>query len=353
MLAGAPKSVGTSLVRLIRRSAEPDPMLLLGRRGRWRFPWAIRSLVLTGLLFVALTYASGVFEDEAIRAGWGGDVPDSVFPIDPAEPTSYLYLVLGSLPFLIAPLVALTLAHRVPWREAFSYSGRFRWHQFGRAATALLVVSTLGVAAGYLIEPEQYQFRPQSWSFAWWGLLALGVVFVQSVGEEVMFRGYLLRVVGAALPYRLPVTAAVMALFVAGHLGNADIDKDLTLNVIYFVVVEIISYALLFRTQNLAASTGLHWMNNVVALLAPSVPGQPTALALIVYSDPVYASGGSRLFDLTTHVGGAAGVALLLTLLFWRRSPLYLAPAPPPSLPTGDATAAGQEHAPQLPPAAS
>ena len=353
MLAGAPKSVGTSLVRAIRGLAEPDPVLLMGRRGRWRFPWAVNGLVLTGVLFVALGFAAGLFEDEATRAGWGGEVPDSVFPIDPAEPITYLYLVLGSLPFLVAPLVALSLAHGVSWRQAFSYGDSFRWHQFGRAALAFLVVSALAIAVGFLIEPKQYEVRPQSWSFAWWGLLALGVVFVQSLGEEVMFRGYLLRVVGAVLPLRVPVTATIITLFVAGHLGNEDLHRDMTLNVIYFVIVEIVSYALLFRTQNLAASAGLHWMNNVVALFTPTVPGQPTALALIVYSDPVYASGGSRLFDLTTHVGGAAGVALLLILLFWRRSPLYLAPAVAPNLQTDAAAGAGQAHAQQLPPASS
>jgi hypothetical protein len=79
----------------------------------------------------------------------------------------------------------------------------------------------------------------------------------------------------------------------------------------------------------LAASAGLHWMNNVVALLAPTVPGQPTALALAVYTDPVYAAGGSRLFDPVTHAGGLAGVVILLLLLLWPRSPFYL---PRPSL---------------------
>jgi membrane protease YdiL (CAAX protease family) len=338
---------------LIRGLVEPDPVLLMGRRGRWRLPWAIGGLALTGFLFVALTFAAGVFEDEATRAGWGGDVPDSVFPIDPAEPITYLFVLLACLPFLVAPLVALPLAHGLSWRRAFSFSGNFKWHQFGRAALAYLAVTAVAIAGGCLIEPQQYEFKPQTWSFAWWGLLALGVVFVQSLGEEVLFRGYLLRVAGAVLPYRVPVTAAVLALFVAGHLGNEDIDKDLTLNVGYFVIVEIISFGLLFRTQNLAASAGLHWMNNVAALFAPTVPGQPIALALIVYTDPVYASGGSRLFDLATHATGAAGVALLLILLFWRRSPLYLAPAASPGLKTDGAAAFGQAHAPQLPPAAS
>ena len=37
-----------------------------------------------------------------------------------------------------------------------------------------------------------------------------------------MFQGYLLRTWGAVLPFRLPVTGAVIALFVTGHLWNED-----------------------------------------------------------------------------------------------------------------------------------
>ena len=92
------------------------------------------------------------------------------------------------------------------------------------------------------------------------------------------------------------------------------------------MVGEIVAYAVLFRTQNLAASAGLHWMNNVLALLVPTVPGQPTVLGLAIYTDPVYMAGGSRLFDPLTHAAGAVGVTLLLTMLFgavrrstWRR----------------------------------
>ena len=41
-----------------------------------------------------------------------------------------------------------------------------------------------------------------------------------------------------------------------------------------------------FRAQNLAASAGLHWMNNVLALVTPTVPGQPTVLAPAIYTIP-------------------------------------------------------------------
>ena len=327
MLAAARYAIGSIFARLRRLSLQPDPVLLQAREGRWRWPWGIGGLLLAAFLFVLLSLGVVLFQDIAVRKGWIiGGFPQNVFPLDPAQPITYVDVLLGSLPFLIAPLIVLPLVHGVSWRRAFSYGAGFQWGQFGRAALALLVLALLALAAGNVLEPQQYRFPTPSLSLAVWIVLALGVVFVQSLGEEVMFRGYLLRAWGAVVPYRLPVVAAVIAAFVAGHLGNEDLQRDLAVNVIYFVVGEVIAYAVLFRTQNLAACAGLHWMNNVLALVTPTVPGQPTDLALAIYTDPVYVAGGSRLFDPFTHATALVGAVMLLTMLFWRRSPFYLAP---------------------------
>lgn len=327
MLAGARYAVGTVLARLHRLALERDPLLLEARAGRWRWPWAITGTLLAALVFVLLSLVVTVFEDVAVRQQWVRDgFPQNVFPLDPAQPVTYVDVLIASLPFLVAPLIALPLAHGVSWRRAFSYGIGFQWGQFWRAALALLLLTTLALAAGYVLEPQQYQVPAPRAGAAVWIVLATAVIFVQSLGEEVMFRGYLLRAWGAVLPFRLPVTAAVIAVFVSGHLWNEDLQRDLPLNVIYFVIGEVIAYAVLFRTQNLAASAGLHWMNNVLALVLPTVPGQPTVLGLVIYTDPVYVTGGSRLLDPLTHATGALGVALLLVMLFWRRSPFHLEP---------------------------
>jgi membrane protease YdiL (CAAX protease family) len=339
MLTVARYAIARVLARLHRLSFARDPVLLQGREGRWRWPWAINGLLLTALLFVLLSFVVIFFEDVAVRQNWvRGGFPQNVFPLDPAQPITYVDVLIASLPFLLAPLIALPLAHGVSWRRAFSYGVGFQWGQFWRAALALLLLAMLALMLGYALEPQQYQFPARSLGHALWIALALGVIFVQSLGEEVLFRGYLLRAWGAVIPFRLPVTAAVIAIFVTGHLWNEDLQRDLLLNVIYFVVGEIIAYAVLFRTQNLAASAGLHWMNNVLALVTPTVPGQPTVLGLAIYTDPVYVAGGSRLFDPLTHTAGIVGVALLLTMLFWRRSPFYLAPPAP-----GETTAPAAE----------
>jgi membrane protease YdiL (CAAX protease family) len=309
-----------------------DPVLLMARKGRWQWPWAVAGIVLMGLVFALLGGIAAKIIASLANAGWQIDVDDSVFPINPAQPLSYLNMVLVTLPFMLAPLIVLPLFHRVSWRSAFSFGVGFQWKQFLVTAAALTTVSVATLAISYALDPAPYTFPALAPNYVLMAGLALGVVFVQSFGEEVFFRGYLLRTVGAALPFRLPVTAAIITLFVSGHLGNEDLEQDFAFNIIYFVIIEVLAYALLFRTQNLAASAGIHWTNNVSALLAPTVPGQPTALAMIVYNDPVYAAGDTRLFDLGTHLAGVAGIATLIVLLYWRRSPFFIAKAPLPEV---------------------
>lgn len=316
-------------------TSQPDPVLLQGREGRWRWPWALVGLAVTGLVFFVLFTASIGFEDLALRLGWvAGGLPRDAFPLDPARPLSAVDSVLASLPFLLAPLFALQAVHGVSWRRAFSWGSGFAWGQFWRAALAGLMVGGLGIAFGYLTEPQQHEVPVRSASHLLWIALALAVVFIQTIGEDALFKGYLVRVFGAVAPVRLPVIATVIVLFVAGHLWNEDFSRDTTVNMIYFTIVEVVSFALLFRTQNLAASAGLHWMNNVLATVAPTVPGQPVYLALLIYTDRVYAAGGNRLLDPLMHAVSLMGLALLLVLLLWRRSPLYLEQAAAPELGT-------------------
>jgi uncharacterized protein len=324
-------AAGNALARLRQLVREPDPVLLLGRERRWRWPWLLLGLAAAFLLSAGLSVAPSAFEGLAFERGWISQAfSRQVFPFEPDRPLSFIYDLLYWVPFLLPPLAVLGVIHGVSWRRAFSYGVGFQWHQFWRAALALLLIVMVGAAIGYLLAPQQYRFPTFNPGILPWLLLACGMVFVQTLAEDVFFRGYLLRTVGAVLPFRIPVTAAVIAFFVHGHLQNQDFQRDIVLVVLYFVAMEIISYAMLFRTQNLAASAGLHWMGNATYLLLPDAPELITSLALAVYTDPVYTAGGSKLFDPQMHISTCLFLVLLLVLLLWRRSPFYLEKAAAP-----------------------
>lgn len=234
-------------------------------------------------------------------------------------------------------MLTLQVVHGVSWRGVLSYGAGIDWRQFAQGALACFLVTGLGSAILFQVDPRHFRMQHLPPDYVVWFVLALGVILVQSLSEEVFYKGYVLRVLGAVVPFRLPVGAIVIAVFTYPHLGNADMRSDLAFNLIYFVLAEVVSLALFFRTQNLGASAGIHWMRNVwVFVLLVTVPGTPTAMPVMVYTDPVLMAGGSYLLDPLAHAQVLLWLALLLTLLVHPRSPFCLVRREP----SGNAAAA-------------
>jgi membrane protease YdiL (CAAX protease family) len=307
---------------------EHDPVLLQGREGRWRWPWVIAGMVATTvipiLLFaivIAIVIAIAVAATDSMPARLLSE--DMAEPgLDPREPYTFVLWLVVFPPMLVAPLLTLRLVHGVSWRHAFSFGGGFDWRQFLRAATAFFVVS--GAYAGWSIywEPQYFQFQRPGLDYVPWFVLAFALIFVQSLGEEVLCKGYLLRVWGAVLPFRLPVVAAIIVLFVAAHIPNADMRTDMGPKLTLMAFGEVLSFTLLFRTRNLAASAGLHWMNNVYALLLVGTPDSATEMTLSLYINPDVTIA-EHLLEIPLRL------IPIFALLVWPRSPFYLSKPTP------------------------
>ncbi|MEQ1717868.1 MAG: CPBP family intramembrane glutamic endopeptidase, partial [Hyphomicrobium sp.] len=152
------------------------------------------------------------------------------------------------------------------------------------------------------------------------------------------------RVWGAVWPYAWLASALIMSVFISLHVSNPDVQRDVWMAMITFLTGEALAYTALVRTKSLAAPWGLHFANNAFQFfLVASEPSGDSAAAIFIYTDPVYAAGGSRLTDPLSHAMTVAGLLALAVLLFWKRSPLYLpkrdvaAPAarPEPMPPSG------------------
>ncbi len=360
MPAGLRHAIGRLDARLRRLVAEPDMVLLLGRERRWRWPWMLVGLAAVVLVFLLLLGATVAFERIALGLGWIDRsfssalyLSTAMFPFDPGRPLSYAgELLVIWLPLLLAPLLVLRIVHGVSWRRAFSYGGGFRWLDFARAAMALLTMLGLVASLAFYLEPQQHEVRWPGIGILPWIALGFGAVLVQTLAEDVFFLGYLHRTWGAVVGLRLPVAAAVITIFVVPHLANSDVQRDMLLGVLDHAIMTAISIAVLLRTQSLAASAGLHWANNAFILLRPGAPDSVSPLALVVYTDPVYAAGGSYLLDPLTYAGLLGMPALLLVLLLWRRSPFCLPRGPVPSSDGSRAPAATDAGATPAPRAA-
>ncbi|SDE26477.1 CAAX protease self-immunity [Auraticoccus monumenti] len=216
------------------------------------------------LLLVATAVPVGIAVDRVI----------GVTPFDPANPslTTGVWAV-GNL--FIALLVPVsTVLHAIIDGAApgtlSSVAGRFRWVVLARAA---VVVVPVWIVFTVLVQPALGTGSPR-----WTGLnLVLCVVAVitiplQSAGEEYLFRGLLLRAVGAL--FARPVVAFVVAtLTTALGFGLVHGASD-PWAVAYYIVMGISFAVLAERTGGLEIPVLVHAANNTLLLVPVIMAGQ-------------------------------------------------------------------------------
>lgn len=311
-----------------------EPSELLRRRGRR--PWLIAAV--GTVVAIALYYAiergfealkSLVSEDPGYKK-LASDADDTTGLIASNLFTYWEFVQLG-LALSLGALLAALLIWRRPLR-LMSYSAPFRWSDVLKGGGAWIVASLVGSAITILTTPGGFKWMPLAQGFAIWFLLGIAVIGIQTLGEELFLRGYLLRLWGSALGSAWLAVPPLVVLFISQHLSNSDVKVDPIASILWFTVSEVVSYLVLFRTGSVAAAWGIHWANNIaVFLLLSTLPGGVTTMVLATFTDPALAAGKSQLTSPASWLELIINYTVFFTLILWRRSPFYLAKkAPPP-----------------------
>ena len=161
------------------------------------------------------------------------------------------HLALGSLTLVVVGVLRLVHRRRAAW--LWSVSPGVRW-RYGLAV--LLLASVILNLVLVLSEPPQ--IRPQPGAWLW--LLAVAVTApLQALGEEVLFRGYLLQAIGMAV--RSPMLAILLSATVFA-LFHGSQNLPLFLQRFGFGVL---AGWLVWRTGGLEAAVAAHVANNLWA----------------------------------------------------------------------------------------
>ncbi|MEM7619551.1 MAG: CPBP family intramembrane glutamic endopeptidase [Pseudomonadota bacterium] len=237
----------------------------------------------------------------------------------------YSFLFIGAYGIVLSIIaISLISIHKKTFTFGLVYGSPFSWTPFFKTASALALIFVLA-GTYYLFFPENMAMRPLSSADLIWFSIALVALFFQTLGEEMFFRGYLLRVWGAVIPYRIIIVGSLTALFVSVHTYNPDVQTDFWFFVIIFVITELLYYWVLFRTRSVMATWGMHFINNVFAVLVIAVvPGWKNDLAIFTYTDPVLSAGGSYLYDPWAYGMQIFAISCFILLICWKRSPFYV-----------------------------
>jgi uncharacterized protein len=194
----------------------------------------------------------------------------------------------------------------------------FRPRDFGLGVAVVAAVGCLSLLPMLLTAPPVRNLPAATW--LGWLPLALPALLVQTSAEEIAFRGYLMQSLAARFRWR-PVWLLLPALlFGLMHWNPAEFGPNAWLAVASAAAIGLVLGDVTARSGNLSLAMGIHFANNVSALLLVSLPSPFAALALFVASvDPTDAAAMRRLLILDVGSTLALYGLWLAACARWRR----------------------------------
>jgi len=211
--------------------------------------WALAialAIVIVLAVLIPLLFAH-LLDQEAVRAMQS-----------PSEPVPFFTWIGGIFAAaLLGFAIAIRLIHKKPPRDII---GRWRWSLFLTGAGLWLAVVVAGTAVDYVLHPSGFEWTGYRLSAPYVATVVAALV-VQPFAEEFVFRGYMTQ---AFLHWlKNPVAASILSglLFGAWHIANG-IPQAVAATVFGMVTAYVA-----IRTGSIAATYGIHLVNNLFAAL--------------------------------------------------------------------------------------
>ncbi|WP_240758196.1 CPBP family intramembrane glutamic endopeptidase [Palleronia sediminis] len=246
----------------------------------WRLLLGVLLCVVVFMLWVG-----GLFGAMAAALGLDAAMAWTTGMASPTRPTETLLLLSTFVGMALGPMLAVRLLHRRRVRTLFG-PGRRVLRDFAIAAGLVAVVYSISM----WMWSTSYDAEPNLAPELWLTLLPFAVVgiLVQTGAEEMLFRGYLMQQLAARFSWRLIYMILPAVLFGMLHFDPGANGSNAWAIVGSAAFFGLISADLTIATGSLGAAWGLHFANNIVAILILSTKGTITGLAL--YLTPYAAS---------------------------------------------------------------
>lgn len=243
------------------------------RRALWR--------TILGLAIVAAVYF-GWMTGLAVLAAWLTGVPFGALLgriATGADPAAVLLLLAGFLGAWAGVWIVLRLLHRRSLRSLLGRAPRVLGDFVAGVAILGLVGGGLTLLLLPILPPLTLRDDPATW-LAFLPAALLGIL-VQTGAEELVFRGYLQSQLAARFGLRTVYLLLPAVLFGLAHYNAEELGQDAWIVVASTALFGLAAGDLTQRTGALGLAWGLHFANNVLAMLVLSVMGGLGGLALV------------------------------------------------------------------------
>lgn len=202
-------------------------------------------------------------------------------------PLSLAVLLATFIPIWFGVRFAMFWPIGMPLQALYGVTQRINWRDFGIAAA----VGICGVAAYEIVMTfvltdiaTQPQMIHSLDIWVMWLLPVMALILFQAGAEELVFRGYFLRLIwarGGRLWWAIFVPSFVFGL---GHFAPSEFGANAWLYTVNTTVTGMILCAITLHRGNIGAAFGLHFAVNVFGLLIKGNAGYLSGMALFLAS---------------------------------------------------------------------
>ncbi len=242
----------------------------LAREGKnewWRY---VLSLVLILSGWFGLSICLGIFLLAVVLfdnnpATNIDPVTNQVIGVDPAA--MFIVVMLGAAALFVLVLVAVRFIHQRPVLSLITPYGHVDWKRFGIGFSFFMLLGAMASLVEALLFPGRYHLTFQPTAFFSFVPLVLVLIPIQTAGEELLFRGYLVQ--SMALLIRRPLVVAFISSFVFMllHLFNPEVSANIILMPLYYFGVGLLFALVTLRDNRLELAMGAHAGANLFTAL--------------------------------------------------------------------------------------
>lgn len=245
-----------------------------GRNEWWRYLAGIVLILVSWLVLGFLPYAA------ISAAGWFGATAD------------FVGINLGILVMLAALLVVVRAIHRRPLATLVSPDRCFDWARAWHAAVVWAVLALAVILIEHLLYPGRYRLTLDWARFVPFLVLVTLLTPLQSLAEELLFRGYLMQSLALLLRRPMVIAVASSVLFALPHLLNPEVERyGLWLMAINYFVMGMLFALVTLRDGRLELAIGIHASNNLMLALFANYEGSALETQAVFTAgelDPIY-----------------------------------------------------------------
>ncbi|RMG76395.1 MAG: CPBP family intramembrane metalloprotease [Bacteroidetes bacterium] len=181
-----------------------------------------------------------------------------------SENEAMFWILLSFVGGMIALWFCVTRLHRRPFKTLITPHSSVNWSKILFAFGLWMALTLAGELVFYALNPDNYQFQFEAKPFAVLLIMAVFLFPIQTSFEELLFRGYLLQVIGVAARNRWVPLLLTSVGFGLMHIMNPEIAEfGMAPMMTYYIGVGLFLGVLTLLDDSLELALGIHAATNI------------------------------------------------------------------------------------------